>query len=282
MDHVDSLSLDDSTEQPVVSITGIFGSGKTQLAVDVVHSVIEDFSQPAFWLTVSSQLRQKDENASAPAVGGTEKEAFKAAVMSLQLSFAKQMCPKSIPAVSRFVLLLHTRHVILYLVVYVIVAGLFNDTQETPKTVKGWNDILERGARHCLLVLDKVWDKGVLEAFVGIGHKVRILLTTGKQGLWPGARTVVLKPGDGMWRHRAVAMKLLALHAFGQDIIPEGYQVHVAINSALPAPLEQDAVMRSGSAALMHLNCPERRRLPRKLSHCAVSIHSSSPWRELS
>ena len=93
--------------------------------------------------------------------------------------------------------------------------------------VEGWRQVLKQGAPHCLVVLDGVRDHRVLNAFVGISPKIRIFVTTCKQGLWPNDREVVLKPGGGMWRHSAAAMNLLALHACRQDVIPEGYQVGV-------------------------------------------------------
>ena len=91
--------------------------------------------------------------------------------------------------------------------------------------MQGWRQVLKQGAKHCVLVLDDVWDGDVLDAFVDISPKIRIVVTTIKQKLWPHSRAVVLKPGHGVWHDDAGTLKLLALHAFGQGAIREGFQV---------------------------------------------------------
>ena len=96
-----------------------------------------------------------------------------------------------------------------------------------PVDEAGWRRILRQGAQHSVVVFDDVWDGLVLEAFASISVKLRILITTRSEGLWDNSRTVVLRPGDGVWRDDIAALQLLAMvtRALGRDVLPDSLQV---------------------------------------------------------
>jgi len=92
---VDSL---DAHATQVVTIAGMFGIGKSQLAADVARRAIAATGLPVFWLSVTSRVVEENTLASAPNAV-LDSTAFDKARVGLLQQLADQMCPLSIPVV---------------------------------------------------------------------------------------------------------------------------------------------------------------------------------------
>ena len=227
--------------------------GKTQLAADVGRSVIDDHSWPVYWITAGVDLMQKDAHA-RPAAHGLGTGEFRAAIMKLQHSLAQQMCPQNIPTVSHPAC--GVRHAALHAVrrlkLLTAAAG-----QGMPVDVAGWKRVLQINAQRSVLVIDDVWDGCVIDYFQCISAKVRILATSRQAGLWDKCETVVLSPGQGVWRGNEAALKLLANGALGRDVLPDHLQV---VLDSEPDACDRRS-LRAPSLASKHLRLflPRRR-----------------------